>query len=85
MSALRQGEKDQADTLVQMADAANKFFMAGYTADSITAVLSSGDVSLLVHSGLPSVQTRPGAAGPAAQPSPMPMNGKTPVPSGTGG
>lgn len=56
ISALRQGEADAAATLVQLSAAANTWIMAGYEPDSVTAVLSSGDVSLLKHSGLVSVQ-----------------------------
>jgi phage portal protein BeeE len=58
VSALRQGEKDAADTMVQQATAANQFFMAGYEPTSIIDALSSGDVTLLVHTGLTSVQAQ---------------------------
>lgn len=84
VSALRQGEKDQADTMVQMAAAANQFFMAGFSADSIVEALSSGDVTLLVHTGVTSVQAQPGSSPPPAG-NGMPMNGKAPAMNGAGG
>lgn len=58
VSALRQGEKDRADTMVQLSAAANQFFMAGYEPASIIDALMSGDLSLLVHTGLTSVQAQ---------------------------
>lgn len=58
VSALRQGEKDMADTMVQLSAAANQFFMAGFEPASIVAALASGDVTLLVHTGLTSVQAQ---------------------------
>ena len=56
IAALRQGEKEQADTMQVLATAANSLVMAGYTPASINAALSAGDVTLLEHSGLVSVQ-----------------------------
>lgn len=56
IAALRQGEKEQADTMQVLAAAANSLIMAGYTPESITKALSAGDVNLLQHSGLVSVQ-----------------------------
>lgn len=59
VSALRQGEKDAADTMVQLGDAFNKFYMAGCEPQSIVAALVSGDMTLIKHNGRPSVQTLP--------------------------
>jgi phage portal protein BeeE len=58
VSALRQGEKDMADTMVQQAAAANQLFMAGYEPQSIIDALSAGDLTLLTHTGLTSVQAQ---------------------------
>jgi len=56
ISALREGEKERADTMQVLAGAASTLLMAGYTADSITAALTAGDLTLLQHTGLLSVQ-----------------------------
>lgn len=58
VSALRAGEKDSADIMLQLSVAANNFFMAGYEPDSIVAALSAGDLTLLKHTGLTSVQAQ---------------------------
>lgn len=56
IAALRQGEKEQADTMLVLAEAAQALVMSGYTPESINSALSSGDITLLKHSGLVSVQ-----------------------------
>jgi HK97 family phage portal protein len=56
ISALREGEKERADTMQVLAGAASTLLMAGYTADSITSALTAGDLTLLQHTGLLSVQ-----------------------------
>ena len=58
ISALREGEKERADTMQVLAAAASTLLMAGYTADSITAALTSGDLTLLQHTGLLSRELR---------------------------
>lgn len=78
VSALQQGEKDKADTLQQMASTANTLVMAGFKPDSIVAALSSGDFSLLVHSGQSSVQMQPLSGTPATEPAPVGQGGPTP-------
>lgn len=62
IGALREGEKDRADTMQVLAGAASTLLMAGYEADSITAALTAGDMTLLKHSGLLSVQLQPPGA-----------------------
>lgn len=63
VAALRQGDKEQADTMLVLAEATNYLMMAGYTPESIKLALSSGDITLLAHSGLVSVQMQaPGSA-----------------------
>lgn len=67
IAALRQGEKDSADTMQVLAGAASTLIQAGYTPESISAALSSADVTLLEHSGLVSVQLQaPGSSDPAS-------------------
>lgn len=78
VSALQQGEKDKADTLQQMASTANTLIMAGYVPDTVTAALSSGDFSLLVHSGLVSVQMQQLSAPPSPGAGPSGTGGPTP-------
>lgn len=48
VAALRQGEKERADTLYVKAQAAKDLVDAGYTLDSIIAALESGDFNQLV-------------------------------------
>jgi len=59
VAALRQGEKDQAETVQVQASAINTFVMAGYEPDSIIAAVVSNDLTLLKHTGLTSVQMLP--------------------------
>lgn len=56
VAALRQGEKERADTMAVNASAASTLIQAGYEAASVTAAITSGDMSLLKHTGLVSVQ-----------------------------
>lgn len=56
VSALQAGEQDKASTMVAQSEAINKLIMAGYEPDSVTAAVIAGDLSLLKHSGLVSVQ-----------------------------
>lgn len=72
VAALRQGEKDSADTMMVLAQAAQALVNAGYDPDSIATALSASDVNLLKHTGMVSVQLQtPGA------PMPAPMGGTT--------
>lgn len=47
IAALRQGEKEQADTMAVLAGAAKTLVEAGYTAETVITALMSGDMSLL--------------------------------------
>lgn len=69
IAALRQGDKERADTMQVLAQAAQALITAGYTAESIALALSSGDITLLKHSGLVSVQMQ----APGTTPSPTPV------------
>jgi phage portal protein BeeE len=86
IAALRQGEKEQADTLLVLAEAAANLLRYGYKPDSVTAALSSGDMSQLEHSGvvLDATTLVPKAAPPPVKLADLPdsqpaqLNGKTP-------
>lgn len=51
VAALRQGEKERAETLQVQAAAALNFINAGYEPDTVTDAMVSGDLSLLKHTG----------------------------------
>lgn len=56
IAALRQGEKEQADTSLVWSQAAETLIRAGFTPQSVTLALTANDMTLLVHTGLVSVQ-----------------------------
>lgn len=87
VSALQQGEKDAADTSAQQAETINKLIMAGFDADSVVAAVVSGDMSLLKHTGLTSVQMQPPVTNSPSTNGSKPMNGnsKMPAMAGAGG
>ncbi len=51
IAALRQGEKERAETAQVNALAMGELIRAGYTPDSVTSAVLSGDYSLLIHTG----------------------------------
>lgn len=51
VAALRQGEKERAETVQIQAAAALNLINAGYLPDTVTAALTAGDLSKLSHSG----------------------------------
>lgn len=57
--ALQADVLDAANTLEVNAKTVNTLIMAGYTPDSVVAAVTQGDLNLLEHSGLPSVQLQP--------------------------
>lgn len=65
ISALQEGEKERADTMSVLAGAANTLITAGFTAESVKSALAASDVTLLVHSGLVSVQLQTPGVQPA--------------------
>lgn len=67
VAALQQGEKEQADAMLVLAQAAQALVVAGYTPESITVALSAGDITLLKHSGLVSVQMQAPGSGPTKE------------------
>jgi phage portal protein BeeE len=71
VSALQQGEQDMAATSFQQVQSIVQLTMNGFTPDSAKAAVVSGDMSLLKHTGAPSVQVQPTPAKPA-DPKPEP-------------
>lgn len=62
ISALQEDQKDAAEIMQINASATKTLVDAGYTPESCVAAISGGDMNLLVHSGLISVQLQePGA------------------------
>lgn len=62
---LQEDRKDEAEIMAANAQAMKALVDAGYTADSVTLAITSGDLSKLVHSGLFSVQLQPAGTTPA--------------------
>jgi phage portal protein BeeE len=80
VSALQQGEQDQAQTSFQQVQAITSLVMQGFTPDSAVRAVTSGDMNLLQHTGAPSVQVQSGTGAPATVPATMPttpLNGRT--------
>lgn len=79
ISALQAGEKDQAETMQVLAATASSLIAAGYTPESVILALTSGDMTLLKHTGLYSVQLQPpGPKEPPAPPPGLPQGGPIP-------
>ena len=51
IAALREGEKDRADSMHTLAVAAGELIRAGYKPDTVAEAVISGDFSLLSHTG----------------------------------
>jgi phage portal protein BeeE len=79
IAALRQGEKERADTLLVQAQAARELVTAGFTRESITSTLESGDLSALVAgpAATPAAPAELGAA-PSTPPALPALQGGTP-------
>lgn len=56
VSALQEGEQDKAATLARHSETINKLIMAGFEPDSVIRAVVANDLTLLVHTGLVSVQ-----------------------------
>jgi hypothetical protein len=77
--ALQPGEKDAADVMALQATTTNTLIMAGFKPDSVITAVTAGDLNLLEHSGLVSVQMQDihGDQQPAEQPAEQPIPGGT--------
>jgi phage portal protein BeeE len=73
---LREDAKDVADILATKAAGMKQLVDAGYEPDSITAAFSAEDLTLLAHSGLPTVQLQQTAIGPPTTPPALPAGGE---------
>jgi phage portal protein BeeE len=73
---LREDEADAADIAATKAATINSYISAGYEPDSVIAAVEANDLSLLVHSGLYSVQLQqPGSQTPDLKPTLVSTNG----------
>jgi HK97 family phage portal protein len=68
IAALRQGEKDRAETAQIMSLAAGELIRSGYDPSTVGPALSAGDFSLLVHSGAIPTALYPGGKDTGATP-----------------
>ncbi len=68
IAALQEGEKERADTMAVLATAASALILAGWEPASVIASLAASDVTLLKHTGLPSVQLQAAGSNPVAPP-----------------
>ena len=75
VAALQEGEKEQAEAAQVNATTLSTLISSGYTPESATAAVISGDFSLLQHTGLVSVQLQPPGVKPAPEPLALPVGG----------
>jgi len=64
IAALRQGEKDRAETAQIMALAAGELIRSGFAPDTVGPALTAGDFSLLTHTGAIPTALYPGGQAP---------------------
>lgn len=74
IAALSAGEQDAAATMAQQAATLSTLLAAGFDPDSAKAAVTAGDLTLLRHTGLLSVQLQP----PGSTPTSAPAEGATP-------
>lgn len=72
---LREDEKDAAEIQQAKATTIRTLIDAGFVPDSVVSAVEADDRSLLVHSGLYSVQLQPPGSGIQAPPQPAPQPG----------
>lgn len=65
IAALREGERERAETSQINANAAGELIRSGYRPDTVALALTSGDFSLLVHTGAIPTALYPGGNAPA--------------------
>jgi phage portal protein BeeE len=69
VAALRQGEKERAETQNVMAETMAVLLRVGYTPESVTAAVKNGDLAQLAHSGNLPVTLYPEGKDPSSTPS----------------
>jgi phage portal protein BeeE len=75
VSALQPGESDAAGVMQQQATTTASLIMSGFTPESIVTALTANDLTLLVHSGMTSVQLyKPGENNSTATPDKAPAD-----------
>jgi hypothetical protein len=85
IAALRQGEKERAETFQVKADAYGQLVRAGADPKTIATAIEAGDLNLLTHTGLRPVTLQAEAGTPGALP-PASANGNAPaLPASTNG
>ena len=77
IAALRQGEMERAQTFAVKASTAQTLVNSGYEPSSVNTAIEAGDMSLLVHTGLLSVQLQDPTAKPPAIKSAVPVEDST--------
>lgn len=80
ISALQDGEQEQAQTFSVDAKTASTLVQAGYTPESVATAIAARDMTLLVHTGLYSVQLQPPIDGTPVIP--QTVNGNVPALTG---
>jgi phage portal protein BeeE len=83
--ALQEDVQDAAAEMKEKAAAAFSFIQGGWDPDSIVAAIDSGDLTLLSHSGMTSVQLHAPGETPALPPGPQPEVAVTNGASSDGG
>lgn len=69
IAALRQGEKERADTFLTKSQTANALILSGYDPLTVALAIESGDLSLLKHTGrVPTTMYQDGVDPSATQP-----------------
>jgi hypothetical protein len=85
MPILREDAKDAAEIEATKASTINTLITAGFTPESSVSAVDVGDMKLLVHSGMVSVQLQPPGEPPPGESPPSVPPGKAPPPSNGGG
>lgn len=70
IAALQEGEKEAAEAMQVQAATASTLISAGYEPTSVVAAITAGDMTLLKHTGLVSVQLLPPGSGQGGEPDP---------------
>lgn len=81
---LAEDVKDEAEVQQMQASTIASLVREGFTAESAILAVTNGDMTLLDHTGLVSVQLLPGTGAPATDPA-APQNGAVPALNGSNG
>lgn len=81
IAALREGEQEQANTLLIKSNAAANFVRFGFTPESVVLALTTGDLNQLIHSGISidvTTEVPKAAPAPILLPTSPPLDNTTP-------